>query len=83
MRTRSVVWLLVACGVVGGFGAACFSEADNCLETDACGAPDAGGTDAGILVDARASTGASDAGHDAGDAGDAGDDAESESSDKT
>jgi hypothetical protein len=74
MRARSVVWLLLACGVVGGLGAACFSEADNCLETDACGGPDAGGIDSGILLDARADAGArNDAGDgDAGD-GDAGD----------
>jgi hypothetical protein len=61
-----LLWLLVLCAVIGGFGSACFSEADNCLETDSCGAPngtDAGGGDTGILRDAGAGADASDASH--------------------
>ncbi len=57
MRAHFVVLLLVA-GVAGGavaLSAACFSEADNCLETDSCGGPDAGGGDTGIHADAGGS----------------------------
>jgi hypothetical protein len=61
-----LLWLLVPCAVIGGFGSACFSEADNCLETDSCGAPngaDAGEGETGILRDAGARADASDASH--------------------
>ncbi len=67
MRAHFAFLLLVACAAcgVGALSAACFSEADNCLETDSCGAPgpDAGGVDTGIHVDAGADAGASDAGN--------------------
>ncbi len=58
MRARFVLLILVACGV-GALGAACFSEADNCVETDSCGSPDAGAVDTGNRIDTDA--GASDA----------------------
>jgi hypothetical protein len=72
MRAHYGLVLLAVCGAVG-LTAACFSEADNCLETDSCNGPDASAVtpnpDSGPTKPVPIDAGSGDGNADGGDAG--------------